>query len=71
MAGVISRGDFGKFLWPGMNKAHGMEYDRHPIQYTDVFDSFTSQKAYEEDVGVTVSGMFPRNLKVNPCSTTR
>lgn len=63
MPGVITRGDFGKFLWPGINAAYGAEYDRHPIQYTDIFDSFTSQKSYEEDVGITGLGLVPEKAE--------
>lgn len=50
-------GDFGKLLWPGLNKIYGHEYDEFDVIYNKIFPTFTSRKAFEEDVGVTSFGL--------------
>jgi hypothetical protein len=47
---MMNRSDFRKQLQEGLNTVFGMEYDRHPEEWRDAFDTETSQKAYEEDV---------------------
>src|SRR5690606_22184840 len=32
-------------------------YDEWPVEHTDLFDQFSSRKAYEEDVGVSGFGL--------------
>lgn len=54
---LVTVGNFGKALWPGINKWYGKAYDEFPVEYTDLFDSFKSGKHYEEDVGVTSYGL--------------
>ncbi|MBU8921272.1 MAG: hypothetical protein KOO63_05585 [Bacteroidales bacterium] len=58
-AGVITRGGFGKFLWPGMNSTYAAEYKKYPEEYTELFSYNSSDKAYEEDVGLTSLGLAP------------
>jgi hypothetical protein len=53
----INSGSFSKALWPGVNAWYGKEYAEFPVEYTDLFDTFTSRKAFEEDVGVTSFGL--------------
>jgi len=55
----INTGDFAKALQPGVNKWWGLAYQEHPIEYKDLFGSFTSKKAYEEDVLATGFGLAP------------
>jgi hypothetical protein len=57
MAGVISTSNHPKFLWPGVKAVWGKSYDDHQTEYTDLFDSFTSDKAYEEDVQLVGFGL--------------
>jgi len=55
MSGVISRGHFGKALWPIVNAWFGKDYAERSPQYTMLFDTFQSRRAFEEDM--TVSGL--------------
>ena len=57
MAGVITTGNHPKALWPGVNAWWGRSYDEHMVEYTDLFDTETSGRAYEEDVGLTGFGL--------------
>lgn len=59
---VITTGSFSKALWPGVNAWYGKAYDEFPVQWTALFDKYTSRKAFEEDVGVTSFGL----LQVKP-----
>jgi hypothetical protein len=54
---LITSGSFAKALWPGVNAWYGKAYDEFKVEWTDLFDSFTSRKAYEEDVGLTSYGL--------------
>jgi hypothetical protein len=57
MAGPISRSNFAKALWPGVNSWYGKAYDEHQVEYSQLFDSYNSNKAYEEDVGISSFGL--------------
>jgi len=54
---TITTGSFSKSLWPGVNAWFGKEYSEYPVQYTDLFDTFTSRRAYEEDQALTGFGL--------------
>ena len=54
---LINTGSFAKALWPGVNKWYGLAYDQFPVEYTSLFDVYTSDKRYEEDVSVTSFGL--------------
>jgi hypothetical protein len=54
---TITSGSFAKALWPGVNAWYGKAYNEHAVEYTDLFDTYTSSKAYEEDVGITSFGL--------------
>ena len=47
---AMNRAQFAKMLEPGLNTLFGLEYDAYPPEYSPVFASNTSQRAYEEDV---------------------
>jgi Mu-like prophage major head subunit gpT len=53
----INRGNFAKALWPGVNTFYGQAYDEFPVEYTGLFETQNSTKAFEEDVGVTGFGL--------------
>ena len=55
---AINTGLWMKAMWPGVNKFYGQEYKEHPVEYTDLFDTFKSRKAWEEDVGTSGFGLF-------------
>jgi hypothetical protein len=58
MSGIITTGSFSKALWPGIKSWYGKAYDEFPVEYTHLFDTETSRKAFEEDVGTSGLGLF-------------
>lgn len=54
---MINRNSFAKALWPGVNAWYGEKYAEFPVEYTGLFDTSNSTKAFEEDVGVTGFGL--------------
>lgn len=54
---IINSGSFSKALWPGVNAWYGKAYDEYETEYDKLFDKFTSQKAFEEDVGISSFGL--------------
>lgn len=56
MAGVITTGNHPKALWPGMHAFWGRTYNEHPMEWSQIFDEASSDKAYEEDAEVTGFG---------------
>ena len=53
----ITSGNFAKALWPGVNSWYGQAYNEHRVEYTDLFDTSSSRKAFEEDVGTSMFGL--------------
>ena len=47
---AISRGQLVKELEPGLNALFGLEYNRYENQHAEIFDSETSDRAFEEEV---------------------
>lgn len=56
---AMNRASFPKDLEEGLNAHFGMEYNEHPTEYTQVFDTYSSDKAWEEDVLMTGFGPAP------------
>jgi hypothetical protein len=56
---VITTGSHPKALWPGIKAFWGRSYNEHPVEYLDLFDKQTSDKAYEEEVEITGFGLAP------------
>ncbi len=54
---AITTGSFAKALWPGVNAWYGDAYNEFPVEYTMLFDTHSSRKAFEEDVGVSGFGL--------------
>jgi len=54
---IINRASFSKALWPGVNAWYGEKYAEFPVEYTGLFDTQSSSKAFEEDVGTTGLGL--------------
>lgn len=54
---TITTGNFAKALWPGVNAWYGKGYNEHKVEHTDLFDQYTSRKAWEEDVGISSFGL--------------
>ena len=56
--GVITSGSFAKALWPGVNAWYGKSYKDYPEEWSRLgFQIEKSQKAYEEDVGLSSFGL--------------
>jgi phage major head subunit gpT-like protein len=53
----INSGSFSKALQVGINAWYGDTYAEFPVEYTDLVDTFTSRKAFEEDVGYSGFGL--------------
>jgi hypothetical protein len=47
---AMNRAQFAKMLEPGLNTLFGLEYDTYPPEWEAVFETNSSQKAFEEDV---------------------
>lgn len=54
---AITTGNFGKALWPGINKWYGDAYKDFPVEWDKVFKRETSRKAFEEDVSTSMFGL--------------
>ena len=65
---IINSGSFAKALWPGVNAWYGKAYDEYTTEYTDLFDKFTSSKAFEEDVGISSFGLAVAKTEGSPIS---
>jgi len=55
--GVIASSSFAKLLWPGLNAIYGKEYADYPVEWDQLFEKNTSDKAYEEDLGMSSFGL--------------
>lgn len=59
---AITTGNFAKALWPGVNTWYGQGYTDFKTEYTDIFSTHKSKKAWEEDVLVSSFGLaFQKN----------
>ncbi len=47
---VISTSNHPKALWPGIKKWFHTQYERHPLECMELFETVSSDKAYEERV---------------------
>ena len=56
---AMHRAQFAKMLEPGLNTLFGLEYDSYPPEYSAVFSSNSSSKAFEEDVLLQGFGSAP------------
>ena len=56
---AISRSQLVKELEPGLNALFGMEYDRYENQHAEIYDTETSDRAFEEEVMLVGFGNAP------------
>lgn len=54
---MITTGSFAKALYPGVSNWWGDAYNEWVPQWTELFDQYTSRRAYEEDVQNTGFGL--------------
>ena len=57
MSGIITSSSFAKLLWPGLNSIYGKEYADYPVEWDKLFEHNTSDRAYEEDLGLSSFGL--------------
>lgn len=56
-AGIITTSAFAKLLWPGLNAIYGKEYNDYPVEWEKLFEKNKSDRAYEEDLGISSFGL--------------
>ncbi len=56
---AISRAQLAKELEPGLNALFGMEYTRYEGQHAEIFDTESSDRAFEEEVMLSGFGAAP------------
>ena len=56
---AISRSQLVKELEPGLNALFGMEYDRYEDQHAEIYETETSDRAFEEEVMLVGFGNAP------------
>src|SRR3990167_5822100 len=56
---IITTGTQPKLLWPGLAAIWGNNYTEKPKEWSMIFDTENSDKAYEEDQQITQFGMAP------------
>lgn len=57
MSGVITSTSFAKLLWPGLNSIYGKSYNDYPVEWDKLFEKNSSDRAYEEDLGLSSFGL--------------
>jgi hypothetical protein len=57
MSGIITSTSFAKLLWPGLNSIYGKSYDDYPVEWDKLFEKNSSDRAYEEDLGLSSFGL--------------
>lgn len=65
---AVNTGNIAKALQVGVNKFWGMGYGEHELQLTKIFETLDSSKAYEEDVQIVGTGLFPVKSQGAPIS---
>jgi hypothetical protein len=54
MSGMpLNTGSLSKLLWPGINKIWGESYAQYKDEYPEIFRKYTSDRNWEEDVGMS------------------
>ena len=57
MSGIITSSSFAKLLWPGLNAIYGKAYNDYPVEWEKLFEKNKSDRAYEEDLGLSSFGL--------------
>jgi len=63
---TITTSSFAKSLWPGVNAWYGAAYNEYSPEWENLFDKYTSRKAFEEDVGQSGFGLFQTKMEGSP-----
>lgn len=67
---AISTGNHPAALWPGVHAWFGTSYDKHPAEYSQIFDVRKSNMAYEEIIRTTGFGYAPEKSEGGATSFT-
>ena len=54
---VITSSSFAKLLWPGLNSIYGKSYNDYAVEWDKLFEKNSSDRAYEEDLGLSSFGL--------------
>jgi len=60
---AISRAQLVKELLPGLNALFGLEYDRYDKEHEEIYETESSDRAFEEEVMLTGLTQHPLNQK--------
>ena len=60
---AISRAQLAKELEPGLNALFGMEYQRYENEHAEIYDTVSSDRAFEEDVLLVGFGNAPTKVE--------
>lgn len=64
--GPITTGSNPKELFPGLDKIWGLKYEQWSNEFLSLFDKSSSERAYEEDEGITSFGLAPQKPEGTP-----
>lgn len=53
----ITSGNFAKLLYPGLNTIYGQKYNEYPLECAQIYETRSSNRAYEEDLSITGFGL--------------
>ena len=56
---ALSRAQMMKELLPGLNALFGLEYERYPEEHTEIYETESSERAFEEEVRLAGFGAAP------------
>ena len=59
MAGVTGSGNWQKSLWPGVDLWFNEKYAKHETKYSAYFSSKSSDKQFEQAIGMSLLGQAP------------
>lgn len=60
---IINTGSVAKALQVGVKEWWGKSYNQHPLEFTKLYDTMDSDKAYEEAVMLVGTGLMPRKAE--------
>ena len=65
---LINSGSFAKALWPGVNAWYGKAYSEYSVEWDKLFAKNTSNRAFEEVVGISSFGLAVQKAEGAPIS---
>jgi len=68
MSMPMTTGSLAKLLYPGVNKFFQTKYNDYETQWTDLFDSYKTNRNFVEDVGMTGLGLMSEKSELAPIS---